>query len=138
MEFRILGPLEVVSQGQALDLGGHKRRAVLALLLMEANRAVSSDRLIEALWEGAPPETARKALQVHISELRKLLGREQLQTVAPGYLLRVEADELDLARFQRLQEQGRPREALSLWRGPPLVELAYQQFAQAEIARLQE
>src|SRR5437867_1322281 len=65
MDFRILGPLEVVSQGRALDLGGQKRRAVLALLLVEANRAVSSDRLIEALWEGEPPETARKGLQEH-------------------------------------------------------------------------
>src|SRR5437667_11683176 len=117
MEFRILGPLEVVSQGRALDLGGQKRRAVLALLLVEANRPVSSDRLIEALWEGEPPETARKALQVHISELRKVLGRERLQTVAPGYLLRVEADELDLAQFEKLQERGRPREALPLWPG---------------------
>src|SRR5439155_5669166 len=119
MEFRILGPLEVVSQGRALDLGGQKRRAVLALLLMEANRAVSSDRLIEALWEGAPPETARKALQVHISELRKLLGRERLQTVAPGYLLRVATGELDLARFEALHAQARgspPEQAAGLLR----------------------
>jgi predicted ATPase/DNA-binding SARP family transcriptional activator len=138
MEFRILGPLEVLSDGRVLDPGGHKPRALLALLLLEANRVVSSDRLIEALWEAEPPETARKALQVYVAHLRKLLGRERLQTRAPGYLLRVEADELDLARFQRLREAGRPKDAISLWRGPPLAEFAYERFARAEISRLEE
>ena len=131
MEFRILGPLEVVDDGHALDLGGQKQRALLALLLLEANRVVSRDRLIDALWEQEPPETALKALQVYVSQLRKLLGKERLQTKAPGYLLRVEPEELDLARFQRLQGQGNLQEALSLWRGPPLAEFAYQRFAQA-------
>jgi DNA-binding SARP family transcriptional activator len=138
MDFRILGPLEVLSDGQALDLGGQKQRALLALLLLEANRVVSSDRLIGALWEDDPPETAQKALQVYVSQLRKLLGRERLQTKAPGYLVRLEPDELDLARFQRLQEQGKLEEALALWRGPALAEFGYQRFAQAEIGRLEE
>jgi DNA-binding SARP family transcriptional activator len=138
MEFRILGPLEVVDDGKALELGGPKQHAVLALLLLEANRVVSSDRLIEALWDETPPETAQKALQVYVSKLRKLLGRERLETKAPGYLLRVAPGELDLARFHRLRNEGKPAEALSLWRGPPLAELAYQRFAQTEIERLEE
>src|SRR3954463_10581047 len=126
MEFRILGPLEVTSGGRVLDLGGHKQRTVLALLLLEPNRVVSSDRLIDALWEDAPPETAQKALQVYVSQLRKAIGKDRLQTTAPGYLLGVEAGELAPARFQRLREEGRLREALALWRGPALAEFAYQ------------
>ncbi len=138
MEFRVLGPLEVLSDGRALDLGGQKQRALLALLLLEANRVVSSDRLIEGLWEGDPPSTAQKGLQVYVSQLRKLLGRERLQTKAPGYVLRVDPDELDVERFRRLQAEGRLDEALALWRGPPLGEFAYRRFAQPEIARLEE
>src|SRR6476660_5155953 len=138
MEFRILGPLEVTADGRALDLGGHKQRTLLALLLLQANRVVSSDRLIEALWEEDPPGTAAKALQVHVSQLRKLVGRERLETKAPGYLLRVEPDELDLARFERLQKEGRLDDALALWRGTPLADFAYQRFAEAEITRLEE
>jgi DNA-binding SARP family transcriptional activator len=138
MEFRILGPLEVLSDGRALDVGGHKQSAVLALLLLEANRPVSRDGMVDALWEDDPPETAQKALQVYISRLRKLLGKERVETRSPGYLLRVESDELDLARFRRLAAEGRPDEALSLWRGPPLAEFAGERFAQPEIARLEE
>jgi DNA-binding SARP family transcriptional activator/tetratricopeptide (TPR) repeat protein len=128
----------VRSDGLALDLGGQKQRALLALLLLEANRVVSSDRLIDALWDEQPTPTAQKALQVYVSQLRKLLGKERLQTKPPGYVLRVEPDELDLARFRRLQAEGRLQEALALWRGPPLAEFAHDRFAQAEIARLDE
>jgi DNA-binding SARP family transcriptional activator len=138
MEFRILGPLEVLSDGQALDLGGQKQRALLALLLLEANKPVSRDRLIDALWEEEPTATAHKAIQVYVSQLRKLLGKERLLTRAPGYLLHAEADELDLAHFQRLQAEGKPRDALALWRAPALAEFAQQRFAQTEIARLEE
>ena len=138
MEFRILGPLEVLSEGQSLDLGGAKQRALLAVLLVHANSVVSHDRLIDALWEDDPPDTAQKALQVHVSGLRKLVGKERLETRPPGYLLRVEEDELDLKRFLRLQEQGRLAEALSVWRGPPLSDFAYHRFAQPEIGRLEE
>src|ERR1700747_3823548 len=88
MEFRILGPLEVVANGHLLDLGGQKQRVLLALLVLEANRCVSRERLIDALWEDAPTATAAKALQVHVSRLGKLLGQERLQTEGPGYLLR--------------------------------------------------
>ena len=120
MEFRILGPLEVVENGQALDLGGPKQRALLAALLIEANRVVSSDELIEALWPERPPQTAQKALQVYISQLRKTLGRDRVETKAPGYLVRVRDGELDLARVEELRAEGRLVEALSLWRGLPL------------------
>jgi DNA-binding SARP family transcriptional activator len=138
MEFRILCPLEVYSNGKALDLGGAKQRALLAVLLLHANEVMSQDRLVDALWEGDPPESAQKALQVYVSGLRKLLGKERLQTKPPGYLLRVEDDELDLARFRRLRDEGRLAEALALWRGPPLADFAYQHFAQTEIVRLED
>src|SRR5262245_15436725 len=138
MEFRILGPLEVLSNGRALDLGGQKQRALLALLLLEANHVVSRDRLIDGLWEEDPPGTVQKALQVYVSQLRKQLGSGCVHTKAPGYLLRVGPDELDLARFLRLREEGRLEEALSLWRGAPLGEFSDRRFAQAEIARLAE
>src|SRR5205085_5870006 len=107
-------------------------------LLLDPNRVVSADRLIEALWEDEPPQTAHKALQVHVSQLRRLLGRERLETKAPGYRLRVEPDELDAERFRRLAEAGRHVEALALWRGQPLSEFAHLQFAQAQVARLEE
>jgi DNA-binding SARP family transcriptional activator len=138
MEFRILGPLEVRAEGgRTLDFAG-KQRALLAVLLLNANEAVSTDRLIEDLWDGDPPETAAKALQVYVSQLRKLLGRDRLQTKTPGYLLRVETGELDADRFQRLQEEGKLQEALALWRGSPLSDFADERFAQTEIARLEE
>jgi predicted ATPase/DNA-binding SARP family transcriptional activator len=138
VEFRILGPLEVLSDGQALDLGGAKQRALLAMLLLNANEVVSTDRLIDALWDENPPESAQKALQVHVSNLRKVLGKERLQTKTPGYLLRAEEHELDVKRFSELRASGQLDEALALWRGPPLADLGYQRFAQGEIARLEE
>ncbi|HWO83036.1 MAG TPA: BTAD domain-containing putative transcriptional regulator, partial [Solirubrobacterales bacterium] len=138
MEFRILGPLEVISDGQIVELGGVKQRALLAVLLLNANEVVSLDRLIDALWEDDPPERAQKALQVLVSGLRKLVGRERLETRPPGYVLRVRDGELDFGRFRRLQEEGKLSEALALWRGPPLSDFAYHRFAQAESARLEE
>jgi DNA-binding SARP family transcriptional activator len=138
MEFRILGPLEVASNGQALELGGAKQRALLAALLLRANEVVSVDRLIDALWEDDPPKGAQKALQVHVSGLRKVVGRDRLETRPSGYRLRLEADELDLARFRRLQEDRKLTEAIALWRGPPLADFVYHRFAQGEIARLED
>ena len=137
MDFRILGPLEVLSDGQPLDLGAQKQRALLALLLLDANQVVPTERAIGDLWE-LPPRTAQKALQVYVSQLRKVLGPDRLQTKPPGYLLRVGPEELDLARFEQLQAEGRSHEALALWRGSPLSEFAHERFAQAEIARLEE
>src|SRR5438445_83947 len=100
MDFRILGPLEVVADGQEVPLGGAKQRALLALLLLHPNRVVSRDRLIDELWETDPPETARTALQVHVSHLRKALGRDRIVTQAPGYLVRLEPDD-ELQRLER-------------------------------------
>ena len=140
MEFRILGPLEVISDGQALDLGGAKPRALLAVLLIHPNQVVSQDRLIDALWEESPPDTARKALQVHVSKLRKQLGRDRIMTGAQGYAIRVEPDELDAERFERLAGAGGRQlvDALALWRGPPLADVANARFARNEITRLEE
>jgi DNA-binding SARP family transcriptional activator len=138
MEFHILGPLEVIASGQALDLGGQKQRALLAILLLDANHVVSASRLIEALWDDEPPETAQKAVQVYVSQLRKLLGKDRLETKPPGYRLRVDEGELDLDRFRGLVEEGSYDEALAHWRGRPLSDFASQRFAQAEIARLDE
>ena len=148
MEFRILGPLDAVSDGRALDLGGAKQRALLAMLLLHANEVVSQDRLIDALWDEAPPETARKAVQVYISQLRKLLGPGLLVTRPPGYVLQLEPGKLDLDRFEALRREAREadpstaaaklREGLALFRGRPLADFAGERFAQAEIARLEE
>jgi DNA-binding SARP family transcriptional activator len=149
VEFRILGPLEVVEGRQVLTLGGPRQRGLLALLLTKANEVVSVDTLIDALWGARPPRAATNTLQYHVSQLRKLLGTgETIITREPGYLIRVEPDELDLFRFERLvaeAEQASPdkaarllRDALALWRGPPLADLAGESFAQPEIRRLEE
>src|SRR4051794_7848003 len=138
MEFRILGPLDVVDGKQVVGLPAAKHRTLLAMLLLNANEVVSTGRLIEALWEDEPPPRAQKTLQVYVSQLRKTLGKDRVETRAPGYLVRVRDDELDLARFERLADEGRPKEALQLWRGPPLADFLNERFAQAEIARLAE
>jgi DNA-binding SARP family transcriptional activator len=147
MEFRILGPLEVLEEGRPVALGGAKQRALLAVLLLYANEVVSRDRLIDELWGGEPPDTAHTALQVHVSQLRKLLGRDTIVTQTPGYLIRVSDGELDLHRFERLVATARAeepaqaarllREGLALWRGAPLPELG-DSSARAERARLEE
>jgi YVTN family beta-propeller protein len=148
MEFRILGPLEVEDDGRLLKLGGAKQRAVLALLVLHANDVVPRERLIDELWGGEPPDTARTALQVHVSQLRKLLGSDRIETRSPGYALRLEPGELDLERFQSLVAQARGlepaaaagslRQALSMWQGPPLAELEGLPFARRERLRLEE
>jgi DNA-binding SARP family transcriptional activator len=148
LEFRILGPLEVADAGKPLQLHGQKQRALLALLLLNANRAVSTDRIIDALWGEQPPRTAATSLQNFVSQLRKLLGPETLVTKPPGYQLAVAPEQLDLERFRRLGEEARRepadaraaklRQALALWRGPPLADLGFESFAQPEIARLEE
>ncbi len=148
IEFRILGPLEAVADGRLLPLGGVKQRAVLALLLLDAGRVVPTDRLIDALWSGSPPATANASLQNFISQLRKALGPEAIETRPPGYRVQIGNGQLDLARVRRLVDDARTsdlprrarllREALELWRGDPLAELAFESFAQPEIARLSE
>jgi eukaryotic-like serine/threonine-protein kinase len=148
MDFRLLGPLEVTDGDRAIALGGAKQRALLAVLLLHANEVVPTERLIDELWGAAPPATVAKSVQVYVSRLRRGIGQDRLVTRAPGYLLRVEPSELDVARFERLVAQADAaddraaapmlREALGLWRGPPLADLAYEAFAQPEIARLDE
>ena len=148
MDFRILGPLEAVAEGRVVALDAPKQRALLAILLLHANEPVGSDRLIDDLWAGRPPATAGKVLQTYVSKLRKALGNEAIVTGPAGYELRVEPDGLDLHRFERLVNKARGaeppvtaeslREALALWRGPPLVEFAYEPWARSEIGRLEQ
>jgi len=107
MEYRVLGPLDVRDRDRSLPLGGAKQRALLALLLINENRVVSRDRLIDELWGERPPEAAVQSVQVYVSRLRKLLPRHTLLTRAPGYVLEIESDELDLRRFERLLGEGR-------------------------------
>jgi DNA-binding SARP family transcriptional activator len=148
MEFRILGPLEVVDGGRSVALGGRKQRALLGALLLTPNRAVSVDRLIDALWPTHPPADATNALQFHVSQLRKLLGDGGvIVTQEQGYLIRVDPDQLDLLRFERLVVEAEGAEAarasrlltdaLALWRGEPLAELADDASSRAEIQRLE-
>ena len=148
MQYRILGPLEVEVEGRLVKLGGAKQRTLLAALLLRANEVVSRDRLIEDLWSGDAPDTASTALQVHVSQLRKVLGRDTIVTRTPGYLIAVQQGELDLERFERLVAEARGqepavaaerlRQALALWRGSPLAELDSVTFVQAERSRLEE
>ena len=156
MEFRILGPVEAFHQGRAVPLGGSRERAVLALLLASANRVVSAERLAEDLWAGEPPDRAIHSLQVFVSRLRKALreagGDGIIVTRPPGYLAQVPPESLDAARFEalvaesrRLAGEGVPeaaattlREALALWRGPALADVADGPIARAEAARLEE
>jgi len=137
MEYRVLGPLEIREGSRSLPLGSAKQRALLALLLLNANRAVSRDRLIDALWDEDPPEHVVTALQVYVSRLRKLLPAGVLVTQAPGYLLRLEPGELDLERFHRFRAEGRFHEALALWQGTPLAEFD-EPFAHTESGRLED
>src|SRR3954447_2348102 len=107
MEFRILGPLEVVDRGRVLTLGGSRQRTLLALLLTRANEVVTADRLIDELWGSRPPRTAVNALQYHVSQLRKALAaHDAIVTKEPGYVIHVGADELDLFRFEALVEEA--------------------------------
>jgi predicted ATPase/DNA-binding SARP family transcriptional activator len=152
MEFRILGPLEVLDGDKSLPLGGVKQREVLAALLLRPNRIVSADRLVDLLWAEDPPLTAGNVIQVYVSKLRQLLGSRRLGRSGPGYLLQVGTGELDLENFESLLTRGREdlqagrpevaaadlRKALALWRGPALMDLEGAAFAPGERARLNE
>jgi DNA-binding SARP family transcriptional activator/streptogramin lyase len=138
VEFRILGPLEVVEDGRPISIRRGKEQALLAYLLLHANEVVPSGTLIDVLWDERPPPTASKILQNGVSHLRKQLGNGRLETKDPGYLLRVEKDELDLERFERLAREGREAEALALWRGTPLLDLREERFADEARRRLEE
>jgi DNA-binding SARP family transcriptional activator/ATP/maltotriose-dependent transcriptional regulator MalT len=159
MDFRILGPLEVLDDGRRVALGGSKQRALLALLLLHRGETLATERLIDELWGERPPATAAKSVQVHISRLRKALaaagggrGDELVVTREHGYVLALDPERVDAHRFERLIGAGRDalaagdpdgavaalEEALSMWRGRPLDDLAYEAFAQREIGRLEE
>jgi DNA-binding SARP family transcriptional activator len=148
VEFRILGPLEVLDRDRPIEIAGSKRRAVLALLLLHANEIVRTDRLIDHLWGERAPRNAPAALQSHISRLRKALGSDVLARREWGYVLRTEPDSIDLHRFKQLLAAAEPlpaaersvklAEALKLWRGPALADLANESGLQTEIARLEE
>lgn len=152
MEFRLLGPLQAAALGEPVPLGGPKQRALLALLLLNANQVVSRERAIDCLWGDRPPASAVNALQVYVHELRKLLGSGRVVTQGAGYKLRADASELDVLRFEQLLDEGQeaiaaadlPRardrlaEALGLWHGEPLADLPFGSVPEADRRRLAE
>ncbi len=154
MEVVFLGPFEVRVDHEAVDTGGMRQRGLLAILALNRNEAVSTDRLIDLLWGGEPPSTALHTVQVFVSRLRRALGAaaDCLVTRGPGYTLEIDADAIDAARCERSYTSARAalaigdysraesllRDALALWRGVPLADFTYEPFAQAAIARLEE
>jgi DNA-binding SARP family transcriptional activator len=148
VEFRVLGPLAVVEDGRAIPLDRQRLRALLAYLLLHANEVISTDRLIDEVWGPTPPKTAGASLQNYVSRLRKAIGAELIVSQPAGYVLRVDPEQFDLTRFERLTAEARgaePREraeklraALALWRGPALEDLAFEPFARDEVGRLEE
>jgi DNA-binding SARP family transcriptional activator len=152
-DFRILGPLEVEDDNRPVRLGGPKQRSTLAILLLNANRVVPVERLADDLYAGAAPVTAVTQVQRQISELRKVLRSPDLiETRAPGYVIHLSPEQLDLARFEAGAEEASRalsrgeaqrasdllREALAVWRGAPMVDFAYEPFAKSAILRLEE
>jgi YVTN family beta-propeller protein len=152
VDFRILGSLEALDGERVMVLGGGRQRGVLAILLIHRGKVVSVDRIVDLLWGERPPETAAKTVQVYVSRLRKELGEGLLLTRGGGYVLELEPEQLDADRFERALSRAREelargdvavagdllRGALGLWRGPPLADFAYEDFAQDEIDRLEE
>jgi serine/threonine-protein kinase len=151
MEFRVLGPLEVVGDDGSLPLGGPKQRAVVANLILRAGHAVPAEQLIDELWGEEPPGTARNTLQTYVYRLRKVLGEERVESQGGAYVLHAEPGEIDAARFEELVRAGRARlaedpagalerldEALGLWRGPAFADFPDEPSLRGEIARLEE
>jgi DNA-binding SARP family transcriptional activator len=159
IDFRILGPIEAAGDAGAIKLGGPKQRAVLTILLLNANRVVPVEQIVEDLYGDDSPATAVAQIRDHVSQLRRLFGQKRggetddsmLETRAPGYVLRVRSDQLDSFRFEEMTREAYAaldrgeapaaadllREALALWRGPPLADFLYEPFAQPAIARLE-
>jgi serine/threonine protein kinase/ABC-type glycerol-3-phosphate transport system substrate-binding protein len=151
MEFRLLGPVEVREGHRLPPLGGPKQRTLLAYLILRANELVTVERLIDAIWADDPPDTARNTLQTYIKHLRKAVGPERIQRRASGYVLVADPDEVDVLRFERMVDDARRRtqrdpsgsvsvlrQAIALWRGPALDDLADQPSLGFDIARLEE
>ena len=152
MEFGVLGPMRACRDDHDLPLGGPKQRALLALLLLRANEAVSRERLLDGLWGEQRPASAEHTLDNFVSRLRRLLGNDRVERRSPGYALRVEPGELDLEQFEELVARGRDErahgrvaaaavtlsEALELWRGAALADVLYEPFAAYEAERLEE
>jgi predicted ATPase/DNA-binding SARP family transcriptional activator len=156
MEFRILGPIEVLDEGRGLALGSPRARALLAALILHADRVVSVDDLIDSLWPEEPPASGRHTIEVYVSRLRKELhkdGRPRLETKAPGYVVHLaEGDALDAQAFEALVDEGRAErangnpahaaelldKALQLWHGQALADVAGDSFARGPVARLEE
>ena len=157
LQFQVLGPLEVLIGGRAVALGGPKPRTLLAALLADPNRVVSTDRLVDVLWGNRPPERSHTTLQKYVHELRSAIdpdrrsgGDRVLLSRPPGYVLVLEPDQIDAARFERLLADGQRRsdrleldwakacfdEALALWRGPAWADFTDEEFARVEAARL--
>ena len=152
VEFGILGPLVVSRDGRKVEVGATKPRALLALLVLRREQVVTTETLVDEIWGDHPPVTATKVIHGYVYQLRKALGDGVLETERGGYRLRVTADEVDVGRFESLIRRGRValdtgdpryatamiREALELWRGPPLAEFGSSNFAAAERDRLLE
>ena len=153
MELRILGPIEVTGENGPVDLRAAKHRRLLAALTLAGGQACSADALVDAVWGVSPPASARKLLQVYVSQLRKALpSREALVTTPSGYALRFETGSLDADRFERLLDDAveamgqenaslalsQLERALALWRGPAYADVMYEDFARAEAERLEE
>jgi DNA-binding SARP family transcriptional activator/ABC-type transport system substrate-binding protein len=148
VDFRLLGPLEVLDGGRQIPLGSAKPRSLLALLLLARGRPVSTERLVEEIWDGRRPDTAHKIVQLHVSSLRKALGEGRISTVERGYVLHIEQGELDVERFEKLADaaSGAPpdealkqlRAALDLVRGEPLDDLRLESWVGPEVAQLKE
>ena len=152
LEFRLLGPLEALLDGEPIPLGGARQRALVALLLLRANEVVSRDRLIEDLWRDQAPETATNALAALVTRLRRVLPADVLVTKPSGYSIEIDPHATDVGRFELLVEDGRRalaaaaygdasdqlRDALSLWRGTPLADFTYEPFAEPAIVQLEE
>lgn len=146
-EYRVLGPLEVEDGGRQLEVAAQQVRALLILLLLHANEVVATDRLVDDLWAGSPPRNAVTSLHNAVAKLRRVVG-DNLVTRAPGYVLRVERAHVDALRFEDLVRGARAaepaaraaalREALALWRGGALLDVAYESFAATEANRLEE
>ena len=150
MEFRLLGPVAVIADGREVTVRQRRQRALLALLLLHVGETLSVDRLLDELWGSDAPRTALASLHNAVSQLRRIVGPDTLVTRPPGYALQAEPDSLETVRFEHLLEEAQAArsmkdhataavvlgEALALWQGPALADLAYEPFAQSEIRRL--